>query len=215
MGEVILVYGKSGAGKSRSVTTFGEDEIFLVNVIGKRMPTPKHFKYELKTDDINLIADKLSKMPTKVAVIDDGGYIQTNAFMAGHGKGDQFQLYNNIADSMWNLFRFVKNNLPEDVFVYFMMHEDVDDYGNSKLRTIGKLLEQKVCLEGMVTITLHAMVKGGEHIFVTQSDGYDIAKSPEGMFPKEIPNDLKAVDMTIREYWGLPSLEETKGKEKK
>ena len=203
MGEVVLIYGKSGSGKSRSLLNFGEEEIFLINTIGKRMPFPKQFKYELKSDNIQLIKDKLKAMPCKVAVLDDAGYLMTNTFMRSHGKGDQFALYNTIGDTMWGLFRFVKTELPDDVLVYIMMHEDSDDFGNTKLRTIGKLLDQKVCLEGMVTICLHCIAKGKEHLFVTNSNGLGIEKSPEGMFDFEIPNDLKAVDSRIREYWNL------------
>lgn len=203
MGECILCYGKSGSGKSRSLLNFKEDEIFLVNTIGKRMPFSKQFKYELKSDNIQLIREKLKAMPCKVAVIDDAGYLMTNTFMRSHGKGDQFQLYNTIGDTMWGLFRFIKTDLPDDVLVYVMMHEESDDFGNTKLRTIGKLLDQKVCLEGMVTICLHCIAKGKEHVFVTNSNGLGIEKSPEGMFDFEIPNDLKSVDTTIREYWNL------------
>ena len=203
MGECILVYGKSGSGKSRSLLNFGEDEIFLINTIGKRMPFSKQFKYELKSDNIQLIREKMKAMPCKIAVIDDAGYLMTNTFMRSHGKGDQFALYNTIGDTMWGLFRFIKTELADDVLVYTMMHEDSDDFGNTKLRTIGKLLDQKVCLEGMVTICLHCIAKGKEHVFVTNSNGLGIEKSPEGMFDFEVPNDLKAVDSRIREYWNL------------
>ena len=203
MGECVLVYGKSGSGKSRSLLNFEEDDIFLINTIGKRMPFPKKFKYELKSDNIQLIKEKLKAMPCKAAVIDDAGYLMTNTFMRSHGKGDQFALYNTIGDTMWGLFRFIKTDLPDDVIVYVMMHEENDDFGNSKLRTIGKLLDQKVCLEGMVTICLHCIVKGKEHIFVTNSNGLGIEKSPEDMFDYEIANDLKAVDARIREFWGM------------
>ena len=203
MGECVLVYGKSGSGKSRSLLNFEEDEIFLINTIGKRMPFPKKFKYELKSDNTQLIKEKLKAMPCKAAVIDDAGYLMTNTFMRSHGKGDQFALYNTIGDTMWGLFRFIKTDLPDDVIVYVMMHEENDDFGNSKLRTIGKLLDQKVCLEGMVTICLHCIVKGKEHIFVTNSNGLGIEKSPEDMFDYEIANDLKAVDTRIREFWGM------------
>ena len=203
MGECILVYGKSGSGKSRSLLNFGEDEIFLINTIGKRMPFSKQFKYELKSDNIQLIREKMKAMPCKIAVIDDAGYLMTNTFMRSHGKCDQFALYNTIGDTMWGLFRFIKTELADDVLVYIMMHEDSDDFGNTKLRTIGKLLDQKVCLEGMVTICLHCIAKGKEHVFVTNSNGLGIEKSPEGMFDFEVPNDLKAVDSRIREYWNL------------
>lgn len=204
MGEPILLYGKSGSGKSRSLLNFAEDEIFLVNVIGKRMPFPKRFKHTYAIDDVGKIEAGLKKMPTKVAVIDDAGYLMTNLFMRSHGKGDQYALYNLIADTMWGLMNFVKTELPDDVLVYIVMHEDLTDLGESKLRTLGKLLDSKVSLEGMVTICLRSAVVGGKHVFITNSNGSDVCKSPEGLFAEEmIPNDLKAVDSRIREYWGI------------
>ena len=203
MGECVIVYGKSGTGKSRSLKNFGEDEIFLVNTIEKRLPFPKKFKYVITGSDYSTIVAGLKKMPCKVAVIDDFGYQQTLHFMANHGHGDQFKMYNDIADQAFNLIRFVKT-LPEDVIVYLIMHEESNDAGEVKLKTIGKLLDQKVCMEGMVTVCLRAMKLGTDRSFFrTQSDGTDISKSPEGMLDLEIENDLKAVDTRIREYWGL------------
>ena len=207
MGECVFVYGKSGSGKSRSLINFGEDEIFLVNTIGKRLPFRSKFKYEIKTDDFSKIANGLRKMPTKTAVIDDSGYLMTNAFMRGHSApksgSSTFDLYNDIADSFWSLITVIKNELPDDVIVYMIMHEDTTDYGETKLRTIGKLLSEKVCIEGMSTVVLRCAVRDGKHLFITQSDGNDISKSPEGMFDREIENDLKLVDSTIREFWQL------------
>ncbi len=131
----------------------------------------------------------------------------TNKFMKGHsttGKGaSTFDLYNDIADSFWSLIRAIKA-LPEDVIVYLMMHEDTNDYGDTKLRTIGKLLNDKVCIEGMCTIVLRCMSEDGRHFFRTATDGRDITKAPEGLFEEvEIENDLKAVDTAIREFYGL------------
>ena len=207
MGECVFVYGKSGSGKSRSLINFGEDEIFLVNTIGKRLPFRSKFKYEIKTDDFGKIVNGLRKMPTKTAVIDDSGYLMTNAFMRGHSApksgSSTFDLYNDIADSFWSLITVIKNELPDDVIVYMIMHEDTTDYGETKLRTIGKLLSEKVCIEGMSTVVLRCVVRDGKHLFLTQSDGNDISKSPEGMFDREIENDLKSVDSKIREFWGL------------
>ena len=73
MAEPILIYGKSGSGKSRSLKNFEKDEILFINVISKRLPFQKKFDYELKTSNYELIKEKLSKMPCKVAVIDDSG----------------------------------------------------------------------------------------------------------------------------------------------
>ena len=207
MGVPVLIYGKSGSGKSRSMKNFAEDEILHVNVIRKRLPFRKKFKYEYQSDNYDKIKEALEKMPTKTAVVDDAGYLQTNAFMRGHSApksgSSSFDLYNGIADKAWDLMIFVARKLPDDVIVYIVMHEEENDSGTIKLKTIGKLLDQKVCLEGMVTIALRCLCEDGRHFFRTQTDGYDFSKSPEEMFELEIENDLKFVDDTIREYWNL------------
>ena len=217
MAEVVLVYGKSGSGKSRSLKEFKNDEIFYVNVMDKRLPFNHDFKFMSTTDDIKTILEGVKRMPTKTAVVDDAGYIMTNMFMREHSKdakgNDVFKLYNDIADKIWLLILGLKS-MPhsKDKIVYLMFHEERDDYGNSKLRTIGKLLEEKCCIEGLCTIVLHCIIKAGKHVFLTNSDGYDIAKSPEGMFEMEIENDLKAVDTRIREFYQITeeTEEETK-----
>lgn len=210
MGQVVIIYGKSGSGKSRSMKNFAEDEIMLVNVERKLLPFRSKFKYVLETDDIGVIMQQLQKMPLKTAVIDDAGYLLTNAFMKGHSSGKKgsaiFDLYNELADNYWRLFKFIKEALPNDIIVYILMHEDITDTGETKLKTIGKLLDDKVCLEGMVTVCLRCVSKDGKHFFRTVTDGLDITKAPEEMFEAaEIENDLKAVDTTIREYWGMSS----------
>ena len=208
MAEVVIVYGKSGAGKSRSLKNFGDDELFYVNVTDKRLPFPNTFKFMSTTDNIDTILEGVKKMPCNVAVIDDAGYIMTNLFMASNGedlKGNAvFELYNNIANTIWKLILGLKS-MPntKDKIVYLTFHEDKGDTGESKLLTIGKLLDQKCCIEGLCTIVLHCVIKGDKHLFITNSDGYDIAKSPEGMFDMEIENDLKAVDTRIREFYGM------------
>lgn len=205
MGRFILIYGKSGSGKTRSLKNFGESEIFLVNVIGKELPFRNRFKYVSTTDSVDTIIAGLHRMPCKTAVIDDAGYLMTSQFMAGHNQpkkgSSSFDLYNDIADSIWKLIRAIKD-LPEDVNVYMILHEETNDYGDTRLRTIGKLLNDKVCIEGMSAIVLRCVTMGTEHFFRTQTDGSDITKSPEGMFDGErIDNDLKAVDERIREFY--------------
>jgi hypothetical protein len=81
--------------------------------------------------------------------------------------------------------------------------------GETKIRTIGKLIDNKVCLEGMVTICLRCMSDQGKHFFRTQTDGFDITKSPEDMFTDpEIDNNLKFVDDTVREFYGWNTTKE-------
>lgn len=208
MGLPILIYGKSGSGKSRSLKFFKENEILLVNIEGKALPFRNSFKYICKSDKLDTIIEQMQKMPCKIAVIDDAGYLMTHHFMDNHRnkKGNaSFDMYDDIADKMYFLVQRVKKDLPDDVTVYIMLHEDTNDSGDTKIRTIGKLLDNKVCLEGMVTICLRCMSDTGKHFFRTQTDGFDITKSPEELFAEdeiEIDNNLKYVDQKIREFYG-------------
>lgn len=207
MGIPVLIYGKSGSGKSRSLKNFKEDEILFVNVEGKLLPFRKKFVYEMKSDNVFSIIQQIHRMPCKAAVIDDAGYLMTHHFMANHKakKGNaSFEMYDTIADTMYTLVKKIKDDVDPDKIVYIMMHEDTDDFGATKLRTIGKLIDNKVCLEGMVTICIRCMSDGGRHFFRVQTNGSDITKTPEDMFDTpEIENDLKLVDSTIRKYYGL------------
>ncbi len=174
---------------------------------------------------MNVILNAIKKLPptVKTIAIDDCGYIMTHYFMKNHRnmKGNaQFDMYNQMADDMCSLVNGIKE-LPEDYIVYMMFHEETSDYGDTKLLTIGKLLDQKAPLIGMVTIALRCMSAGGRHFFRTVTDGSDITKAPEEMFTtEEIENDLKAVDSAIREYYNIPTIEknspvETKTKKTK
>lgn len=206
MGMPILIYGKSGAGKSRSLKYFAEDEILFINIEGKELPFRNSFKYRCRTDSIDTIIDQIKKMPCKIAVIDDAGYLMTHHFMDNHRnkKGNaSFDMYDDIADRMYFLVQRIKNEVPEGIRVYIILHEDTNDAGDTKIRTIGKLIDNKVCLEGMVTICLRCMSDEGKHFFRTVTDGYDITKAPEDMFEEaEIENNLKFVDDTICEFYG-------------
>lgn len=204
MGKFVIIYGRSGTGKSRSLKNFSKDELTLINVEGKELPFRGKFKYTLVSDDVETIKTALQTMPTKSAVIDDCGYIMTHRFMRDHREmtgNKQFIMYNDIADDIYGLIRATKN-LPDDKIVYFIFHEDMNDNGITIIRTLGKLLDNKVCIEGMATIVLHSMFDGQNYYFKTQNNGTDVAKSPEGMFDAvDIPNDLKAVDDAIRAYY--------------
>lgn len=204
MGIPVILIGKSGSGKSTSLKNFNSD-IGVINVLGKPLP----FKNQIPcitTDNYEKVKNALYKSGAKSMVIDDAGYLITNHFMTKHsdtGKGnDIFSLYNDIGDQFYSLIRFVSTSLPDDKIVYFFMHEDHNEYGDVKPKTIGKLLDEKVCLEGMVTVLLRCVCESGSHKFLTNGNG--IEKSPDGMFDdKEIDNDLKIVDDAIRSYWNL------------
>ncbi|RGU91727.1 hypothetical protein DWW31_14060 [Clostridium sp. AF15-17LB] len=207
MGIPVLIIGKSGSGKSASMKRCIDKDFNLVRVLNKPLP----FKGKINgwvTDEYQIVHKALKSAPAKSVVIDDAGYLITNYFMKNHstkGKGnDVFGLYNTLGDNFWNMIQLIVNELPQDKIVYVMMHEDTDDYGNVRAKTIGKLLDEKICLEGMFTIVLRCVNNMTEHKFITQSDGGAISKSPEGMFDDlEIPNDLLYVDDRIREYYEM------------
>lgn len=206
MGIPVLVMGKSGAGKSASLRNCTEG-FAMIKVLNKTLP----FKGKIPcvtTDDYQQIMKQLCVDQFKSFVIDDAGYLITNHFMSKHstvgGGNAVFGLYNDLGDRFWNLIQFVINKLPNDKIVYIVMHEDTNDFGDIKPKTIGKLLDEKVCIEGMFTIVLRCVCENGVHKFITQTDAGAVSKSPIGMFESlEIDNDLKIVDETIRSYYEL------------
>ena len=208
MGLPVLIMGRSGSGKSASLRNFSKD-VFVVNVNKKPLPfrNNEHLKVYNSDEYLNIKAALKAayEKNIKTAVIDDAGYLLTSKFMAGHrqAKGNsQFDLYNEIADNFYNLIKFVADELPEDMIVYVTMHEEMNDMGYSKPKTIGKLLDDKVCVEGMFTIVFHSMKLDGKYVFATNTDGLDVTKSPIGMFEETyIDNDLNKIDSIIREYY--------------
>lgn len=206
MGIPVLIMGKSGAGKSASLRNCTEG-FAMIKVLNKTLP----FKGKIPcvtTDDYQQIMKQLCVDQFKSFVIDDAGYLITNHFMSKHstvgGGNAVFGLYNDLGDRFWNLIQFVINKLPNDKIVYIVMHEDTNDFGDIKPKTIGKLLDEKVCIEGMFTIVLRCVCENGVHKFITQTDAGAVSKSPIGMFESlEIDNDLRIVDETIRNYYEL------------
>lgn len=191
----------------------------LIRVLNKPLP----FRGRINgwnTDDYQIVFKALRLAQAKSIVIDDAGYLITNYFMRNHstkGKGnDVFGLYNTLGDNFWQLIQFIVSGMPEEKIVYVIMHEDADDYGNIKAKTIGKLLDDKLCLEGLFTVVLRCVNNLSEHKFITQSDGTAISKSPEGMFEDiEIPNDLLYVDNRIREYYEIKNPKNEEREEEK
>ncbi len=203
----VLIIGKSGSGKSTSLRNCTSEGFNLIRVLEKPLP----FKGKIdgwSTDDYQKVMKCLSGSKVNNIVIDDAGYLITNHFMRGHasaGAGNAvFALYNSIGDYFWNLIQFIITKVPENKIVYVMMHEDQNDFGDVKPKTIGKLLDEKVCLEGMFTIVLRCIEESGKHMFVTQASNGAVSKSPIGMFPDlTIDNDLLLVEKAIREYYKL------------
>ena len=173
------------------------------------MGKPLPFKSDIPscvTQDYSKVKNILFKSKINTIIIDDAGYLITDMFMSGHSAASKgngvFSFYNEIGDAFYHLIRFVVDQLPANKIVYFIMHEDSDDMGNVKPKTIGKLLDEKVCLEGLVSVLIRSTYESEKYCFLTNGAG--IQKSPIGMFEDEvIDNDLKFVDTSIRNYWNI------------
>ena len=197
-----MILGESGTGKSASLRNFSQDEIGVINVCGKPLPFRNQIK-DLKTDNYMAIEKALKASSKKAAVIDDCQYLMANDYMR-QAKVTGYQKFTDIAQNFWMLVQVVIRELPEDVIVYFLGHIERDQNGNEKFKTIGKMLDEKITVEGMFTVVLKTSIQDGRYLFSTRNSGNDTVKSPIGLFDEPyIDNDLKAVDTAIREYYEI------------
>lgn len=204
MGKKVLILGASGTGKSASMRNFSKDEVLIINVAGKDMPfkEPKGGFEKINTDQYRDIKRAMTSTKKKVIVIDDCQYLMANEFMRrATEKG--YDKFTEIAQNFWDLQQAI-SKLPDDVVVYEISHIERDQDGNEKMKTIGKMLDEKITVEGMFSIVLKTVVNDGNYYFQTQNSGKDTCKSPIGLFNSMlIDNDLKKVDNLIRDYYDL------------
>ena len=201
MAIIVMVYGQSGTGKSTSLRNFKPEDVCSVNVSGKPLPFKNKHK-TFNTDDYMSIETAIKKAPAKSIVIDDATYLMTGEYMRT-AKVTGYQKFTDLALNYYTLVK-IAAALSDDKIVYFMGHSDIDNNGNEKFKTIGKLLDEKITLEGMFTIVLKTVVTDGKYQFSTRNSGQDTVKTPMGMFSEPlIENDLAAVDKAIREYYEI------------
>lgn len=212
-----LILGESGTGKSTSLQNFNSDEVCYINPAKK--PLPFKGKFEALTGDIDVrnIIKFIKASKKKVIIIDDAQYLM--AFQYMHRlRENGWDKYNDIQADFFSLIDFT-DELPDDVTVYFLSHIEVKEDGRQKVKTIGKMLDEKITIEGMFTTVLKTYVSDGKYYFLTQNSGMDTVKSPIGMFPTfAIDNDLKYVDEKIRNYYEIgdfKSDEEMKAEDEK
>lgn len=202
MGVPVLVLGATGSGKTYSIKNFDVDEVGIFSVEKGRLPFKKKFKVA-KNATYSMIMKALAEPKLRAYVIDDSQYLLVNE-MFDRAKDSGYGKFTDMALNFRNLIHYINQKLPDDVVVYFLHHTEHTDDGRIKAKTIGRMLDQQLTVEGCFDIVLLTSIEGQEHYFITQSDGYTTAKSPEGMFADyKIPNDLKLVDDIIRLYWEL------------
>lgn len=208
MGLPVLILGESGSGKSTSLRNFNKDELVIYNVAGKPLPFRGGTQLN-RADNVsyNTIMQNMSKKKFRCYVIDDSQYLL--AFeLFGRVAEKTYDKFTEMAVHFYDLIQFVIRQMPPDCIVYFLHHTDDID-GKVKAKTVGKMLNEKLTVEGLFSIVLMAKNLDGRYIFRTHSDGRDTVKTPMGMFEQdEIDNDLKAVDAAIREYYSMKGLKE-------
>ena len=206
MGNLVMVLGRSGSGKSASLREFAPEEVAVLSVAGKRLPFRSGLPVMLGAGYEQCV-EALRHNTRRCYVLDDVGYLMQFENMA-RARETGYQKFTDFAVNFNNLLQWAKNTDP-DTNVFFLMHPDSDEYGHERPKTIGRMLDEKLCVEGLFPIVIDCEVRPDEdgelrHVFVTAKDGRNLAKVPMGMLPTPtMDNDLKAVDTAIREFWGM------------
>lgn len=213
MSITTLILGESGSGKSASLRNFAPKDTLLIQAIAKplpfRAPNWRPLSKEedgniYVTDNTDIIIKAMQRTSRDIIVIDDFQYIMANEFMRGvtdEAKGNAaFQKFNNIARHAWDVLDQAAK-LPRHKRVYILSHTQTDEAGKTRIKTVGKLLDEKITLEGMVTTVLRTQVINGKYMLSTHNSGNDTVKTPMGMFEEDlIDNDLAAIDAVICHY---------------
>lgn len=215
MSNPLLIIGESGTGKTACLRNMESNSTFLIQVISKPLPFPgwrKKFHLENEIGPANLFVcdiynqiiqamKKISKDRPEVTtiVVDDFQYLMANEYMKrANEKG--YEKFTQIAANAWNVINTC-NSLRDDINVVFLSHSEESDTGKTKCKTIGKMLDQTITIEGMFTMVLQTVVKDGQYCFLTRNNGNNTVKSPMGLFNEVlIENDLKTVLDCLEEY---------------
>ena len=203
MGIAVLVLGESGSGKTYSLKHMDPEKVGVFSVRKGTLPFPEGKSFKIAKKASYEVIYKVLKNPTmKTYVVDDSQYLMVNEYFR-KANDSGYQKYTSIGKNFSDLLEYIAYQVPDDVVVYFLHHTQITSDGRIKAKTVGQMLDNYLTLEGCVDVVLLAQTDGQTHYFMTQSDGSNTAKSPEGMFELKIPNDLNFVNNRIREYYGL------------
>ena len=216
MSIATLILGESGTGKSTSLRNLNPDDILLIQAVRKPLPfRSTGWKPVIKgeggsvysTDESSHIVAAMRRTTKPIIIIDDFQYVLANEFMRRvtdvESGNAAFAKYNEIARHAWDVL-MQASTLEDHKRVYILSHTSTDDFGKTKIKTIGKLLDEKIVLEGLVTIVLRTVVANGKYLFSTKNSGADTVKSPIDLFADDqIENDLKQVDSAICAYYNI------------
>jgi transcriptional regulator with PAS, ATPase and Fis domain len=217
MSYPVLILGESGTGKTTSLRNLNPEHCVLIQSVKKPLPfrSAGWLRYNPETKEGNVfVTDKsdtivriINGTSRPIVIIDDFQYIMANEFMRRvldkESGNAAFAKYNEIARSVWDIINAAAQ--AGDVKrVYMLSHTQNSEDGNVKIKTIGKLLDEKITIEGMFTMVMRTSVNQGDYLFSTHNSGHDTVKTPLGMFADDyIPNDLAAVDAAIKEFYEI------------
>lgn len=211
MSNTTLIIGESGTGKSSSIRSLDPESTFIINVLDKPLPFRRsRHKYNeelhnyIPTDNYQKILQYIKAIDTrrpeiKVLILDDFQYVMANEFMTrATEKG--FDKFSEMANHAWLIIKELTQT-RDDLYCFVLCHSDTDNTGRVKCKTIGKMLDDKITIEGMFTSCLHTQIIDGRFMFLTQNNGTHLAKSPQGMFPENLmENDLKQILEFMHDY---------------
>lgn len=208
----VLVLGNSGSGKSTSLRNLDPRKTLLIQCINKPLPFKstdwKVIKAQgdggnvFRTDSAEAIVKAMRKSPHEIVVVDDYQAVMVNELMSRSSEKG-FAKFESLGKHAWDVFT-TAGDLADNRRVYVLAHTQTDEFGNVKMKTVGKMVDQTIVPEGYFTVVLRTDVQNGNYHFRTQTNGQDCCKSPMGMFADvEIPNDLAQVDEAVCEYWGI------------
>ena len=213
----VLILGESGTGKTTSLRNLNPEHCVLIQSVKKPLPfrSAGWLRYNPETKEGNVfVTDKsdtivriINGTSRPIVIIDDFQYIMANEFMRRvldkESGNAAFAKYNEIARSVWDIINAAAQ--AGDVKrVYMLSHTQNSEDGNVKIKTIGKLLDEKITIEGMFTIVMRTSVNQGSYLFSTHNSGHGTVKTPLGMFADDyIPNDLAEVDAAIKEFYEI------------
>jgi hypothetical protein len=212
MSIATLILGNSGSGKSTSLRNLDPSKTLLIQCIKKPLPfrsngwktrlTLKSEGNVIQSSDPAVIVKVLQTAPHDIVVVDDYQAVMVNELM-NRSSEKGYDKFTDIGKNAFNVFQ-AAGSRPDHRRVYILAHTQTDDFGQVRMKTVGKMVDQTLVPEGYFTIVLRTEIINGQYLFATQTNGQDCCKSPIDMFADQhIPNDLAAVDNAICDFYGI------------
>ena len=200
MSRLVLVISKSGTGKSSSLRNLKKGEASVVLCSGKELPFRSDISTMVPKTHLEVIS-AIERANAHIVVIDDANYLMSFEEM-NRATEIGYVKFTQMATHMFDIFQAIIKKESDQTF-YVMAHSAETEDGSIKFKTTGKMLSEKIVLEGLTNILItNEITSDGEFVFRVRTDGTGV-KTPLGMFKEEtVPNDLVIVDKAIKDFYG-------------